>query len=545
VRRLRRILLLAVPVALAAAPAPAADFLVGRDKGQWLITDGNGFYRVVFHARDQWRKIPTERVGNVQAATATEDGAVVFLAGGNSVRYLYGGHEQYGRTPPGDLWPAGTKALSVCPTGPAGLGLLVLVRRPVAPAPTTAPAATRPAHAGATQLATRPAVVLERRNELALLACGRDQWKQVGIVPPALSGPGGAAFLAAMRARTYVLLARPERRLLELADGAWTKRPLPDALTGGDVLAMFASGDELTLAVFNPDGQGRIRIARFAAGAWSKPFSLRQAVARATPKPITRPAGLPPLLAPFSDGFGVAWRDDGRWVFTRFSRSGVRAAPGEDVLAGAEAQAAAAKLRDRVLIGVMIVLGVLMFWPGRKGRTEPFSLPHGFRPARLAIRFAAFLIDFAPFLALFYVLAGMPESEAVMGDDWKADVMRPRFVQAYFIALGLFAIYGIITEYLLGGTIGKRLLHLRVAGDKGTRPTLREIAIRNVTKIFEITFFYFMWPFPILTQYRQRIGDKAAWTTVIEAPLGPMPERPEPPEERLGGPKGPDRPPEA
>ncbi|HET6428476.1 MAG TPA: RDD family protein [Phycisphaerae bacterium] len=531
--RLRWIALLALSAAVAAPASRAADFLVGQGEKQWLITDEAGFYRVIFRADNRWQKLPGDRQGEVQAATATEDGAVVLFGDGRSVRYLDSAQEQWGRRPPAALWPQGTKALSVCPTSPSRMGLLVLVRRPVAVVATTRAAAASSAAPGATHPATRPAVVLERRSELALLRYGRDEWEEVAVVPSSPDGAADAAFVAVVDPKTYVLLVRPDRRLLAYADGVWQSQPLPEGLAGGRVLAMFASGNDLVLAVFDPAGKGEIRLGRLAAGSWSAPFALNEPQAGAAPKPVIRPADSPPVLAPWSDGVGVAWRDDGRWVFTRFSRSGSRTAPSEDILARAEAGESASKLWDRLLIGIMVALGVLMFWPGRTVRTEPFSLPPSLRPARLGARLAAFLIDFLPFAVLSYVLAGMPSLASLMTDTAEPKfLLRARHVQAFFGSMAMFAVYGIILEHLFGATVGKMLLRLRVVGDKGCKPSLREIALRNVAKIAEVTFFYIMWPFPVLTRYRQRLGDKIAWTAVIQAPLGPLPEAPEPPPNR-------------
>ena len=65
---------------------------------------------------------------------------------------------------------------------------------------------------------------------------------------------------------------------------------------------------------------------------------------------------------------------------------------------------------------------------------------------------------------------------------------------------------------------------LRVVGDRGRRPTFREVALRNVSKIPEMITPLPLLLFPLLTRYRQRLGDKIAWTAVIDLARSAPPE---------------------
>jgi uncharacterized RDD family membrane protein YckC len=92
--------------------------------------------------------------------------------------------------------------------------------------------------------------------------------------------------------------------------------------------------------------------------------------------------------------------------------------------------------------------------------------------------------------------------------------------------------YCTIMEWRLGATLGKKLLGLKTVGDDGRRPGLREVFLRNLVKIVELT-----WPIglpllmflPVINRNRQRLGDLLARTAVAEG--SPIPTAPPPQEE--------------
>ena len=85
-------------------------------------------------------------------------------------------------------------------------------------------------------------------------------------------------------------------------------------------------------------------------------------------------------------------------------------------------------------------------------------------------------------------------------------------------AMTTYIVYCILMEKLLGATVGKLVLGLRVVGEDATEPDWRSIALRNVTKAFEITWLFLplLLLFPLYTRYRQRMGDMAARTAVVQ-----------------------------
>jgi uncharacterized RDD family membrane protein YckC len=86
-------------------------------------------------------------------------------------------------------------------------------------------------------------------------------------------------------------------------------------------------------------------------------------------------------------------------------------------------------------------------------------------------------------------------------------------------ALSAFFGYFFLPEWLLGTTIGKSLFSLRIRQLGGERCTARQIAVRTLTRVFEVN--------PVLlggipagiaifaTERRQRLGDLWAGTVVV------------------------------
>jgi uncharacterized RDD family membrane protein YckC len=153
-------------------------------------------------------------------------------------------------------------------------------------------------------------------------------------------------------------------------------------------------------------------------------------------------------------------------------------------------------------------------------------LPPGVAPADLLRRLLAFLIDLLPILALAFVVFPIPADVSVKEFIRLADQRHTPNNVAYALAaaLTLHIVYCTLAEYRFGTTLGKALLKLRVIGDQGTPPTLRQLAVRNVLKIVEL-----LWPpnlpllilMPVLNRGRQRLGDLFARTIVVSAAAVP------------------------
>jgi uncharacterized RDD family membrane protein YckC len=83
-------------------------------------------------------------------------------------------------------------------------------------------------------------------------------------------------------------------------------------------------------------------------------------------------------------------------------------------------------------------------------------------------------------------------------------------------ALVLFFAYYVICEGLVGRTLGKRILCLRVVREDGSPIHLGAAALRNLLRIVDGLFGYLVAAISVWTSpTRQRLGDRAARTYVV------------------------------
>ena len=512
------------------APAALGErriLLAGDIGAVWLAfkdpDDGSWQLSVRTPGAADWEDPRPAHVGALKALAAAGDGAVLFFGDGSLVRHFPDQESGHVGVKPGpDLWSPVDELLAACPGGGLPRAVLVLVRRLAsgtarATRPATAPsrpvaATTRPA-SGPT---SRPASLLATGIwELALLRYAGQRWDELAILP-AWEKDLAAASIAVYGGAVYVLLNGEQPALLALSEGRWRAVDLPaevDAAAG----RLVALTEGLVLTTFNPK-TGAVTICLLVRGKWSKPRPVRIGDDAAPWK------GLPgPAITRFGNKLAFAWLE-GQELF--FGQCGLDGSGTREPL----------KVFERATLGLgrwvrdvffWVVLGLLlglMIWPGQSLRTGPFVLPEGMLPAPLAKRALAFGIDLLPFMVVFlgFMVGGWREISQAFTSLLQWDVP-----EAFLFAMGGYAIYSFIMETLFGATLGKMAMRLRVVGNGGRKPTLREIALRNVSKIPDIVFPPLL-IFLVLTRYRQRLGDKIAWTAVIDATYVPLPPTPTP-----------------
>jgi uncharacterized RDD family membrane protein YckC len=76
-----------------------------------------------------------------------------------------------------------------------------------------------------------------------------------------------------------------------------------------------------------------------------------------------------------------------------------------------------------------------------------------------------------------------------------------------------------ISEWLWGWTIGKRLMGLRVVMLDGSPPTFWPVFIRNVLRVVDFVMAFLPALLALLPPLRQRLGDLIANTVVISEVL--------------------------
>jgi uncharacterized RDD family membrane protein YckC len=82
------------------------------------------------------------------------------------------------------------------------------------------------------------------------------------------------------------------------------------------------------------------------------------------------------------------------------------------------------------------------------------------------------------------------------------------------LALGL--VYYVVCEAATGMTLGKRMVGIRVVAEDGEHVTLVAAIVRNLLRLVDALFFYFVGFLFAVTSFRgQRLGDRAAHTMVV------------------------------
>jgi len=180
---------------------------------------------------------------------------------------------------------------------------------------------------------------------------------------------------------------------------------------------------------------------------------------------------------------------------------------------------------------VFVVLGAVMaltIWWRQESLTRPIPLPSQIRLADLWRRLTACLVDMIPALVItaFYWL---PLVIRLQHEVTSENVTQNEIAERYAVLLWpwlyiriIYAASSGLAEYRWGTTLGKRLMHLWPLSADMTRPTPKQIAIRNLIKILELQpDLIALLVFIVLTKNRQRLGDVLAGTIVVEPASAP------------------------
>lgn len=197
-------------------------------------------------------------------------------------------------------------------------------------------------------------------------------------------------------------------------------------------------------------------------------------------------------------------------------------------------------------IGTFILVGAILIFTPARSRQKPFILPREVRPGNLPKRLLAFLIDYLS-ISIVTSLMSLPFLDAAQIDEltrwtyrygeWMQRSLQPAgetavplaplpdmLVFLWLLFMCLFVMYSGLMEYFTGATVGKKLMKLQVVADEAADPNIREIAIRNLFKLTELSALPVAWLmiivilFPLVTQARQRFGDLWARTAVVSSP---------------------------
>jgi uncharacterized RDD family membrane protein YckC len=133
--------------------------------------------------------------------------------------------------------------------------------------------------------------------------------------------------------------------------------------------------------------------------------------------------------------------------------------------------------------------------------------------AGLGERVAAYLIDFAMFIILYFltfVLLG------VIGANTN---FRGKFIVVIIIWFACYIFYDLICEIAFNGqSLGKKLLKIKVVSLDGAQPSIGQYFIRWIFRIIDFTLSMNLlgFLFVAISDQKQRVGDIVAGTTVIK-----------------------------
>jgi uncharacterized RDD family membrane protein YckC len=137
--------------------------------------------------------------------------------------------------------------------------------------------------------------------------------------------------------------------------------------------------------------------------------------------------------------------------------------------------------------------------------------------AGIPLRFVALLLDvvlvFLPVVVTVALLDGGAYKNHVAG---QTNVGLDFSGRALLFLLVFSFGYFIVTEAATGATLGKRMVGIRVVGEDGEHITFGAAVVRNLLRVVDQLFFYFVgFISAILSTRGQRLGDRAAHTIVV------------------------------
>ena len=555
-------------VALAAdAPGPVGPdgtLFAGNDRGLWIArntqTEGEDRFGVFSkESGDQWRSSAREYGDHIAAAAAIDDRLHAVTQRGRYLVFSRGpGEGVESRS-----LESGPLAVTTAPLpGPGGKTTLLAVadarveskackvfqrsqaaKRAAAPSDGDEPPTTRPA-AGAESKPASPASIV---GLLLLIYTETPDaavaWKPVALLDGVIVVPGGRVLAATNDGSVYIMVANAPagpNRLLGWANDAWREVPLAGPPAEAQVLGLCSTGDRLVavLAEKAPgDEDGRhLRVAVLDTGGEDE---IQPVMDGETMRQWSAD-GLPTVAA-FNKALSLFWKEGQAYKLARYEVNGKFIAESDvGILLADQDEGRGMRLFHDVLLGLMMAIIVLTFLrrPGRP--TEPFMLPPTAKPALMARRIMAAMLDMLPFVVLpTWVFLGGTISEVVADSPsvWtglmraheilSGDPIPDAVIYSDLLALGLYTLYSTLMEWRFGATLGKKLLKLRVVGHGGAKPAAHGVVLRNLVRALPLC-----WPillptlilFPLLNRYRQRLGDKLASTAVIDSrePFEPL-----------------------
>ena len=162
-------------------------------------------------------------------------------------------------------------------------------------------------------------------------------------------------------------------------------------------------------------------------------------------------------------------------------------------------------------IGVIVLLALSIMASLRHRDDVRLSLARKDRPrpAGIWIRMSAATVDLLPIIVGAVILYLRTEPNEYMPTTFASTIPE-------LIAIGIYLLHTTVSELIFSRTLGKWIFGLRVVNLQGNRPGFGAILMRNGLRIIELVFPFLLPLSLILSPLRQRTGDAAAGTMVID-----------------------------
>lgn len=170
-------------------------------------------------------------------------------------------------------------------------------------------------------------------------------------------------------------------------------------------------------------------------------------------------------------------------------------------------------MQTLAMVAVLFVLFTTL-----RQRRQPQTTPEELKGIQLApfgLRLAAGLIDLAPIL-LFVAWVSMQRDQ----QEWVATTRGQLLLYA---ASAVYLLHTAVTEAIFGRSIGKMFFGLKVVMIDGQPARIGPLVLRNVLRIIDLAFPFLPLLAVVFMPFRQRIGDIAAKTIVVEKTRNPQP----------------------
>lgn len=167
-----------------------------------------------------------------------------------------------------------------------------------------------------------------------------------------------------------------------------------------------------------------------------------------------------------------------------------------------------------VFIGGLLLAALVMFLFRPDPTKMRVTLPPGTRLAEPMRRLAAMVIDLAPCALLVRTIMEAPLAELVRSPLVTRD---PSDAAPALLMIAICVVYTTIAELIWSRTLGKWFMECYVVSVDGTKPKAVQILVRNAMRGIALVVPPLVL-FVLMNPYRQRLGDMAARTVVVNDP---------------------------